>query len=336
MISVHISPGYDPTDWDASELMYWIGPLWVDMLGRSSVPALSVISGFLIAYNFEKQSIKTYIWRRFQSLYIPMVVWTGLLAGLLLAAALLFSVYTRNFFLFFDTSPIDTILRNILFLYREPANVPLTFLRDLFVSSVLATIILRYVGFLVVPIFVFSALIWQTIGFGEIIFRGSIPTFMLAGIILQQRIGHLSLPQYTIFVSTFAFLVILTNMWFGFLGAIEETVGATIWNAALRLVLTVWILDIAYRIAKRGIFLNVLTELSKVSYLAYLSHTVVIYSSWEILERILGSNQHPLYALFFVAMPFLVFFIAIALQKLIWNFPALIQIAVTGKSKRFG
>lgn len=56
MLSVNVSPGFDAATYGPGDAMHWIGALWVDVPGRSSVPALSIVSGFLMSAQVGRRS----------------------------------------------------------------------------------------------------------------------------------------------------------------------------------------------------------------------------------------------------------------------------------------
>ena len=92
----------------------------VDTLGRSSVPLLSVISGYLMVSYFTKRPYLTAIRHRARSIIVPMIIWNGI--------AILIWGWT-------DINDLIALTGNSKLIY-------LTFLRDIFVMSIMTPLLL--------------------------------------------------------------------------------------------------------------------------------------------------------------------------------------------------
>lgn len=91
-----------------------------DLLGRSSVLLLSVVSGLLMVRVFSSRSWGAAAWGRVQGLLVPMVVWNGF------ALATMYAL----------RRPMPQDLVNAVFaVTNHGVTRPLTFLRDLFLIS---------------------------------------------------------------------------------------------------------------------------------------------------------------------------------------------------------
>lgn len=91
----------------------------VDTLGRSSVPLLSAISGYLIVSMLSRHDYRVVISRRARALLVPMVIWNIIAVGL-----------------WGGRDPVNDIFA----LTSTSKLVYLTFLRDLFVISALTPV----------------------------------------------------------------------------------------------------------------------------------------------------------------------------------------------------
>lgn len=139
MVTVHFWPGAtrileqgQPT---AAHPFY---ALMVDYLGRSSVPLLSMVSGGLMVMSMRRlPATGGVIRKKFDSLIRPMVVWSAILLAVYVLGALANGDWSRV-----PSDPMGWI--NAVFaLNAEPANLPLAFLRDSFVCSVVAVVALK-------------------------------------------------------------------------------------------------------------------------------------------------------------------------------------------------
>ncbi|MBV1857514.1 MAG: acyltransferase family protein [Nannocystaceae bacterium] len=94
-----------------------------DLLGRSSVLLLSVVSGLLMVHVFSSRSWGAASWGRVRGLLVPMVAWNAIALGVMLALR--------------RPMPVGLVdVGNALFaISGHGVTRPLTFLRDLFVVS---------------------------------------------------------------------------------------------------------------------------------------------------------------------------------------------------------
>ncbi len=97
-----------------------------DLLGRSSVLLLSVVSGLLMVHVFATRGYGRALWGRAQGLVVPMVAWNVL--AIALSALMGRAVASQG---------IDAVLA----ITDHGATRPLTFLRDLFVVSSLTPLL---------------------------------------------------------------------------------------------------------------------------------------------------------------------------------------------------
>ena len=171
MLSVHVSTGYTAAAYGPGDAMHLIGALWVDVLGRSSVPALSIVSGFLMSAQVGRRSFGAIALERFRTLILLMLFWTAVLATLVLAGYEFLGARTGAYQRFFAGGLQPLIAQHMLFLHGHPANLPLAFLRDLFVCSLIVWALQRLMGRWVVLALPLSILVWQTVGYGEVILR---------------------------------------------------------------------------------------------------------------------------------------------------------------------
>lgn len=134
----------------------------VDTFGRSSVPLLSVLSGYFMVNFFSKRPYTTAALSRGRSLIVPMLIW-NLIACLLLGF----------------TYPIW----NALFAITDSSKlIYLTFLRDLFIMSLL-TPVLVVCAKKAPPIFIAAVLAYYVLGWSNIvILRPQIAFFFSLGI----------------------------------------------------------------------------------------------------------------------------------------------------------
>jgi fucose 4-O-acetylase-like acetyltransferase len=110
----------------------------IDELARASVPLLSVISGFLFFDKAARSDWLTLITGKARTLLVPMILWSAILLALQVARASLI-VQDQAFF---DVSLLDWLNR-LFAITAPPANLPLAFLRDIFLCCCFALLASR-------------------------------------------------------------------------------------------------------------------------------------------------------------------------------------------------
>ena len=107
-------------------------------LVKVAMPVFFIMSGYLFFANVDKWDVTTYkkkIWRRVKTLLIPYLIWN------LLMAVKLKTFSWNIFWVFWCPAGIQTDWFGQEQLMTAPANMPLWFLRDLMVVSLLTPII---------------------------------------------------------------------------------------------------------------------------------------------------------------------------------------------------
>jgi hypothetical protein len=331
MLSVHVSPGYTAAAYGMGDAMHWIGALWVDVLGRSSVPALSIVSGFLMSAQVGRRGLGQIALERFGTLILPMLFWTAVLATLVLAGHEILGARTGAYQRFFEGGLQPLITQHMLFLHGAPANAPLAFLRDLFVAGLIVVALQRLMGRWVMLALPLSILIWQTVGYGEVILRPMILPFVLAGVVLQRCWGHLTPGRGLRITVRVLMLGVVAHHWAGGLAPLEEMVPPDLWLIAFRCIVSAFALDMAL-VLSRGRLFPVLQRWEPVVYLAYLSHIVVICSLWHALNPLVGGPQGWAYPLFFLAAPVIALLTARLMARALDHAPSWIRTVVSGKA----
>lgn len=139
MVTVHFWPGDGRIrDADAPAALHAFYILVIDYLGRSSVPLLSIVSGVLLTVAFAGRArpgdATTMIRQKARALLVPMVLWSALTLALFAVFAVLRGDYGRM--------PDDVMgwINAVFAVTAPPASMPLAFLRDVFLASVLAVL----------------------------------------------------------------------------------------------------------------------------------------------------------------------------------------------------
>lgn len=153
--------------------------LIVDVLGKASVPLLSLISGLLFVLSFGRRGAVSVLLGKVQTLLIPMVAWSLPMIVILYLEPLATG----------GTQPSWNTMdwTNALFsITTSPANGPLHFFRDIFVMVLYGAFVMALFGRHPIAGIILAigiALIEQKSG-GLFIFRNQIAFMFMAGMIL--------------------------------------------------------------------------------------------------------------------------------------------------------
>src|SRR5690606_12222207 len=116
-----------------SEPQTLLGPFFRDVISRGAVPVLTVISGYLAYYSFNRKSYLRFAGDKTRRVFLPFVLWNFILLGVLWVF-FHYGGYVINEEILAIENRND-VLRAILGINRLPINQPLYFLRDLFLVS---------------------------------------------------------------------------------------------------------------------------------------------------------------------------------------------------------
>lgn len=131
MISVHFWPGASQVlDADVPRALHLFYLVVIDFLGRGSVPLLSTVSGVLLTLSAARADVPlALLGGKARALLVPMVTWSAVMVALALAYAAVSG----------DRSELPQggmgWINAFLALTAPPANLPLAFLRDVFVTA---------------------------------------------------------------------------------------------------------------------------------------------------------------------------------------------------------
>jgi succinoglycan biosynthesis protein ExoH len=193
---VHVPFADDTTPYtDAPTASDWMRVFLGDVVFRAGVPCLSAISGFLLFSGSRTKSYGTLLKSKLFTLGMPLLLWN--LALFLLVYALQSHGVAEGYFPDLRAVTIPQIFDLLLAVSDKPINLPLYFLRDLFVCVLLSPlvslvvkgkpwiILVAYITTVVLPIHVPFFL--RT----DILFA-----FSLGAVLAIHRLDVLALDQY--------------------------------------------------------------------------------------------------------------------------------------------
>lgn len=199
-----------------------------DFMARGAVPILTVVSGYLAVFSFQKRSYLSFIATKTKRLFVPFIVWNLLM---LLACWVLYLVWDMNFQNISEQSSLVATVKAVLGIYQLPINAPTYFLRDLFVIMLLLPVLhffcqswQRLLLFSVVYLFIY----WNAPGVGFYLGSIPVPVMIRMDMILFFCVGYfLALHEVAIpRMSVYGAIVLLLIM--GGMGGLFSMVASVV------------------------------------------------------------------------------------------------------------
>jgi len=302
MTFVHVPPGIGGNiyarDAGVFDLVYFA---LSRMVGLSSVSLLSVVSGYFIVSSLAKAGTHRLFVSKVKTLVVPLVAWNLLMLALLMLYGLMRGKW--------QDMPDFTALgmADALFaLTGWPLDVPLWFLRDLFVCCLFSPLL--YVALKHVPVVTILLLIAYTL-FGEDLYllqRPQLMLFFALGMWLRlsktaesviDRMARWLLPGLVV-MAVFYMVLRIENVLFG---DMADELRLTL-DTALRITMAAgfWLLTDAIR---RSRFAGGFLWFEPYAFFLFCSHAILFHFAAIPLRRVFGNYGSDLFAITFFALP---------------------------------
>lgn len=274
----------------------------MEVFGRSAVPLLGVISGWLVAGSSRTRDWRDHIGRKARTILLPMVLWNAIALLLVSGAAVLFDL----------KAPLPQsgwwVVEELFVLTRNPdVNVHMPFLRDLFVCMVAAPLLVRAPSAALLAVAALAALV-QVFGLGwPLLLRPAIMTFFTLGILarrtdMAERVAAWPLASALV---PFALLLAVKIM-AEIRGAafLITPMGATL-DLAQRLAAAVALWRLSWVLAASPLR-SVLMRIEPCAFLLFCVHLILIWLFGPMIGQLTGPLGSPLYLVYLVLQPSLV------------------------------
>ncbi|TAA47758.1 hypothetical protein EXY25_00465 [Corallincola spongiicola] len=321
MIIVHLPPYI--SDAHIPAFFFPIKIVFYDVFGRASVTAMSFVSGFLIYFSLLELSWNKIVVRRFKKLIIPMAFWNF---AMIVFSIIVFLFLGRTLPAYENVRALNLheILFNSIFsLNNLAASGTLSFIRDLFVCSVISTplafLIKRFSWFVIAALLI----IYLTISFEPIVFRGSIFIFFALGMVVAQEIGHLKVSTLLRCI----YVVVICVVFAIEFGLFSEFY---MYDLLKRAAIGLFFLDLSFYLMT-VLKIRMVDSFSGATYLIYLSHDIAFMILWGVWNIFVGKDITPVYLLFFFLVPLSWFFVVKHLLRIFKFLPAFGQVLIFGK-----
>jgi len=292
-----------------------------DLLGRSSVLLLSVVSGLLMVHVFSSRSWRAAAWGRLRGLIVPMVVWNSIALAMMLA-------FRR---------PLPGDLVNALFAVTDHGVTrPLTFLRDLFLISLATPLLVAAIRRLRLWILLPLVLVGGFVSTKPVLAYSQILSYFALGVgfgVLQlERLRFVGFARRLAPWLLAALVVLsaarpLTGDALAFIdtNAFDALVRRPVCAASF------WVL--AVRIAEHEPSRRVINRwLEPAIFAMFLSHALVL-RGLRGLALSLGLEAPVMRLAVWVVLPFVALGVAVLLQQLLRRGPDLVYRLLLGKAR---
>ncbi|MEC3910597.1 acyltransferase [Sphingobium sp. CR2-8] len=276
--------------------------LLMELFGRSAVPLLGVISGWLVATSQGTRDWGKHVRRKARTILLPMALWNIIAIILVSGAAWRFGL----------SAPLPQsgwwTVNEVLILTRNPdINVQMPFLRDLFLCMIAAPLLVRLPGWSLALIAAVAA-VCHIFGLGPpVLMRASILVFFTLGILAQrgnwaERVAN----RPMLLVAAPFFLLMAAQLY----AAI--TVGDDAWPLGQRA------LDMALRVAAAGAFWRLawalaasparagLLRIEPYAFFLFSAHLILIWLFGPVLGGLFGKMGSPFYPFYLILQPVMV------------------------------
>lgn len=305
--------------------------LFGDVFGRSSVPLLSIISGWLVVSTLEKKPVDRFIAGKAATLLGPMLVW-NLLAVFIILMLVGLGAGGR----FVEIKGIAPILAETTLWNGTPTiNVQNTFLRDMFVVMMAMPLLVRLPNTALGVLAGLCALAqiedWPL----YVLDRPAIAAFMLVGMCVRR----LSLEDRVCDMAPYAGLVAISLVIIKLLHVRNPDLALLsarvegIVNLTFRLTAAMLTWKLATLLAASR-FKSLFEQIEPYVFLLFCSHTLVFILIGPVLGAIFGRFGDPLFPVTYLVQPVIAAVISVGVgMALQHKFPPVAQFLSGGRLK---
>lgn len=287
----------------------------VELFGRSAVPLLSIVSGWLVAQSLARRGPRPFLSAKARTILLPMLLWNAIALALVVGAGGIGLIRAPLL------GDARWIADNMLSLTRAgDINVQTNFLRDLFLCMLLAPLLVRLPSRGLALVAVGTAL-WAVGGWQlYLLLRPGILLFFIVGILarrhdLAERLGSIAPWRAAL---PFA-LIVPVKIWLSVLGegAAPGSAGlaATV-DLATRAAAALLVWRSAMALARRDIGLSLL-GFERYAFFLFCSHLLFMWLLAPAIGHFTGTMGGRGWPVFFLLQPLLALGFAMLLAQAI-------------------
>jgi hypothetical protein len=290
----------------------------MEIFGRSAVPLLGLISGWLVAGSSRTQDWLRHVGRKARTILLPMILWNGLAILFVSGAAWILGL----------SAPVPSstgwMFEELFIVSRNPdINVQMPFLRDLFLCMVAAPLFVRLPGWALGMIAAMAALC-QIMGWGPpVLMRASILFFFVMGIIarregLADRVAALpwtvAAPPFVLLMSVQLFASLHPGA--DGLGMGLPVLAMAVLDMTVRVAAALFFWRLAWSLAASGAR-GMLLRIEPFAFFLFCSHLILIWLGGPALGALFGKLGSPFYPAYLLVQPLLVLVVVVVLGSLL-------------------
>jgi len=333
VVYVHAWTGRGGADLDAlrstgQEMFRWV---LMEIFGRSAVPLLGFISGWLVGGSMRTRNWRDHMARKARTILLPMILW-NILAILFVSGAARFGTLSAP-----QPQSLIWLAQEIFILTRNPdINVQMPFLRDLFLCMLAAPLLVRAPGW-ILWLVVLVAGGAHVAGYGPpILMRASILFFFALGMLAQRRGIEQKVAAWPMIAAALPFALLTLAQLFATLRPdirLPPITAASL-DLALRVSAALFFWRLAWALAGTGARAALL-RLEPFAFFLFCSHLILIWLFGPLLGMAFGRLGDPLYPLYLLIQPALVLIAVILIARLLVRVaPGAAEILSGGRLKR--
>jgi len=283
----------------AQETLRWA---LMEIFGRSAVPLLGLISGWLVAGSDGVHDWPGHVRRKARTILLPMILWNVLAILLVSGAAWVASL----------RAPVPTslwwVMEELLIVSRNPdINVQMPFLRDLFLCMVIAPLLVRLPGW-ALWLVVLGVATAHVVGLGPpLLMRASILCFFTLGMLARRGGWERRAVALPLAAAILPFALLIGIQLYATVG-LAEMPPMPVRNAidlAVRIAAALAFWRLAWALAGSGAR-TLLLRIEPFAFFLFCAHLILIWLGGPMLGALFGPIGSPLYPLYLLIQPLLI------------------------------
>lgn len=304
-----------------------------EVFGRSAVPLLGMISGWLVVSTATRQPYGAFLRGKARTILLPMVLWNAIALVLVGAAATFGDLKAPT------PSSIGWTLNELVpMVHADDINVQMPFLRDLFVCMMIAPVLVR-ASSAWLAVVALIAVVWSVSGVHvPLLLRPQILLFFTAGIAARRSGVAERVAGWPVALCALPFVVLIApRLWTALLGN-------AVFDAHPHLMAA---FDIVFRLASAVLFWRLawalagsnvadrLRGIERYGFLAFCDHLVLLWLFGPVIGLATGALGAGLYPAYLLVQPLLVLGVTVVLgQVLLALSPSVARVLSGGRLGR--
>lgn len=315
VVYVHAWTGRNGQDLEMMRGSAQEGLRWVlmEIFGRSAVPLLGLISGWLVGGSARTRNWLQHVGRKARTILLPMLLWNAVAILFVSGAAWLLGLSAPT------PQSSGWVAQELFIVSRNPdINVQMPFLRDLFLCMVAAPLLVRLPGWSLLLI-ALAAAVCQILGGGApVLMRASILFFFVIGIVARRRNWADRAAALPLAPAILPFVILMAMQLYVSLrgGAGLPPLALSSLDMAVRIVAALCFWRLAWALAASGAR-GFLLRVEPYAFFLFCAHLILIWLGGPLLGRLFGTLGSPLYPVYLVAQPLIVLLAVVLLGTLL-------------------